>query len=352
MVQGVGYQEEREVEIVVPDTPTVAASLGKTLPGATLVRRVFMDGLLTSPAGAMGVSVTAVEPSVESSVNDIAGKVVDGAYLTDGDERGIVLGTTLAESLDVTVGDKVVLMAQGAEEIESRLFRVRGTFSMGIDEIDGFCAQIPLGAAQEMLSLADDVNQLSIHLESWCDAEDGADAASAALASTPGLEVLGWEEALPELAQYVAAEQGEIYVFYFIIFAMVGLGIVNTVLMSVLERMQEFGVMLSLGATPGRLARLVLAEAALLGLFASAVGVGLGLLLNWPLAVYGLDMSVLMGGTVEVVGFAMDMVIYSDLSPVKTVIYALFVWLLAVASAIYPAYKAATLKPVECLQHQ
>ncbi len=351
VIQHPDYADEPEADLVVADTGGVVSRLGEILPEATIVRRIYLDGLLTSPDGAMGVALTAVEPSGEAQVNSIDEKMVAGEYLSDADDRGIVLGSTLAESLDVGLGDKVVLMTQGEEEMISRLFRVRGVFSMGIDEIDGFYAQIHLAAAQEMLGLGGDVTQITAHVPSARDAEGAAARAKEAFAGS-GLAVLSWQEALPDLAEYVAAEQGEIYVFYSIIFAMVALGIVNTVLMSVLERMREFGVMLSLGSTPGLLARLVFTESALLGLFATAAGVALGLLANWPLATHGLDMSQLVGGTLEAGGFALDMVIYSDLSPVKTVCFAVFVWCLTMLAAIYPAYKAATLKPVECLQHR
>ncbi len=350
VVQGKGYQEDPEPAIVVPDSPAVAARLAEELPDAIVLQRVFLDGLLTSPSGAMGVSVSAIDPATEPRVNDVPDKIVEGEFLGD-DPQSILLGKTLAESLDVTLGDKVVLMCQGAEEIESRLFRVHGILSYGIDEIDGFYAMIPLVAAQEMLGVGQDVTQISVHLDS---ARDTADATALAAAAVGGdaVEVLSWQEALPAVAEYVASEQGEIYVMYFIIFFMVGLGIVNTVLMSVLERMREFGVMLSLGATPRRLAALVMLESSLLGLFAAAAGVLLGLAFNYPMMTNGIDMSALYGGSIEVSGFALDLVIFSDLDPVKVVGYVIGVWLITVAAAVYPAFKAATLEPVVCLQHQ
>ena len=351
VVQGVGWQEERLMEIVVPRTPAVAQRLADTLPEAIILQRVFVDGLLTSPSGAMGVALTAVQPGQETRVNDITERLVEGEFLADGDDQGIVLGRTLAETLDVMLGEKVVLLAQGDGEMESRLFRVRGIHSMGIDELDGFTGYITVPAAQEMLGIGSDVTQVSAHLPSHRDSAAASLAAKVAFGGQE-LDVLSWQESLPDLAEYVAAEQGEIYVMYFILFAMVALGIVNTVLMSVMERMREFGVMLSLGATPGQLAGLVITEAALLGLFAVTLGVGLGLLFNYPLATSGLDMSKLTGGSVEAAGFALDMVIYGDLSPAKTAGFAIFSWFLTVVAALYPAYKAATLKPVECLQHQ
>jgi ABC-type antimicrobial peptide transport system permease subunit len=109
--------------------------------------------------------------------------------------------------------------------------------------------------------------------------------------------------------------------------------------------------MLALGTTPRQLAALVLIEAALLGVFASAVGVAIGLAIVLPLGSSGLDLTALTGGTMEVAGLPLDFTIYPDLDPTKLAIYVAGVWLLTVLSAVYPAFKAAALRPVECLQH-
>ncbi len=342
---------ELELQPVLEDAPALTATLAETLPDATITQRVFIDGLIASTTGTMGVGIGAVLPGVEATVNKVDDRIVEGEYLDD-DPRGIVLGSTLAESLDVGLGDKVVLMAQGADGIESRMFRVKGTFTMGIDQIDGFYGQVTLPAAQEMMGLGQGVHQIAAHLDSARDTARATEDLRAALPVRDELEVLSWQQALPQLAEYVAAEKAEIYVVYAVIFFMVGLGIVNTVLMSVLERMRELGVMMALGTTPRKLAALVLTESALLGIFASAVGVALGLAIVVPLGSAGLDLTALTGGTMEVAGLPLDFTIYPDMDPAKLAIYVVGVWLLTVMSAVYPAYKAATLEPVKCLQHR
>ena len=351
VIQGVGWQDERKVEMVVADSTAVAGQLAQTLPDATITRRIFLRGLLTSPSGSSAVAVTAVEPGPEAVVNDLANKLVEGVYL-DGSPDGIVLGSGLAESLDVGLGDKVVLMAKGRGEMASRLFRVSGLFTTGLDDIDGFCGQVTLGAAQEMLGLDDGANQVAAHLP----ASRRSQSAKAEVQATfPGddVEVLAWEEALPQLAEYAAYYRTQIYIMFAVMFTMVALGIVNTVLMSVLERMREFGVLLSLGASPQSLALLVVTESALLGVVSVAAGTMYGLLVNWPLQVYGWDISDFFGGkTVEIAGFAMETYVQSDLDPSKVVMFAALAFLVTVAAAVYPAYKAATLLPVECLQHR
>ncbi len=351
VVQGAGWQEQRKVEMLVADSSAASQQLAQLLPDATVTRRIFSRGLLTSPSGSSAAAITAVDPGPEAVVNDLANKMVEGVYL-DASPDGIILGSALAEALDVGLGDKVVLMAKGRGEMASQLFRVSGLFTTGLDDIDGFCGQITLGAAQEMLGLGDGANQVAAHLPN---PRRSRSATAQVRDAFPGggVEVLAWEEALPQLAEYAAFYRAQIYIMFAVMFAMVALGIVNTVLMSVMERMREFGVMLSLGAAPGMLARLVLAESALLGAVSIVAGTAYGLLINWPLQVYGWDISDFFGGkTVEIAGFALETYVQSDLDPAKVVMFAALAFAVTVAAAAYPAYKAATLLPVECLQHR
>ncbi|MBN2361852.1 MAG: ABC transporter permease [Deltaproteobacteria bacterium] len=349
VVQGAGWQKTRRAEIAVPGTPALRRQIAKLVPGATLVPRVFVQGLLSSPTGSVGVALSAVEPALECRVNEICDYVVEGRHL-DGARRGMVLGQALARKLHVGVGDKVVLMAQSSGAIQSRLFRVSGLFRLGVDEIDGFYAQIQLADGQELLGLGDDVTQLALHL---ADARQ-TDRALAALrrALPASVEVLPWREALPQLYEFVLLDDAGLYLFAAIIGVIIAIGIMNTVLMSVLERLRELGVLLALGMSPRRLFALVLTEAALLGVTAAAVGAGLGLLGHWPLAVYGLDYSALAGETMEAGGAVLRTRIFSHLVAWKVVLFAAAAVGVTVAAAIYPALKATRLRPVQCLQHR
>jgi ABC-type lipoprotein release transport system permease subunit len=352
VVQGPGWQQRREADIVVPNSSTVRAKLAKVAPDATVVGRVFLQGLLTSPRGSAGVQLSAVEPEREREVDDLHAKIVEGTYL-DGNRQGIVLGKTLAETLGVGIGDKLVLMAQRRGEIESRLMRVQGIFRVGIDEIDGFHGQLPLATAQELLGLGSEVTQLSLHLKSQRTVQETLASTVAALKGEK-VEVLAWDEALPDLSRWVALDDGFLYVFMLVIAVIVAMGITNTVLMSVLERMRELGVLLAVGMTPRRLWLMVVTEGALLGLFSVVAGAGVGLLLNWPLAVWGIDYGGLAGGgdSIEAAGVALAAHQYSDLSGVKVVVFAVLAFAMTVLASLYPAFKAARLRPIRCLQHR
>lgn len=351
VVQGEGYQEKVEVEIAVSDPDAVVKEMQTLAPDGKILKRIFLQGLLTSPQNAVGVMLTAVEPSKERTVGDLHEKLVRGEYLKDDDPLGLVIGVTLAETLDVDVGDKVVLMTQRQGQIENALFRVRGLFRSGLAQMDGFYGHVHLEAAQEVLGLGHGVTQVSLHLPDDSNTSEITASLRTRLDS-PQLEVLPWQQALPELHQYIIIDDGGNYVFMMIIGLIVAMGIMNTVLMSVLERTREFGVLLAIGMPPARLGALVATEAMLLGAIAVSIGIAMGLMLNgfW-LEPIGIDWTDLMGAEVfESGGVGISAHLYGDLSLTKVAVFGAIALSLTVISGLYPTWKATRLRAVDAMQ--
>lgn len=349
VVQGEGYLAHPDVKIVVPDAAAVEAKLAQALPEAVIVSRVQMEGLITSPQSSSGAALNGIDPAREVLVSDWQGKVVEGGFI-EGD-RDILLGRALAENLDVKLGDKVVVMAQGEGEVISRLFRVKGLLSVGTDDIDAFLAIIHIQAAQELMAQPGAVTRVTAHLPSPETTEDATARARAAL-SEPGLEVLSWKQALPEVYELIQLDANTNHVFLSIIGFIVALGVLNTVLMSVMERVREFGVMMALGLTPGQIARLILLEGLVLGVVATTLGVLLGLALTYPLATHGLDYAMFTGESgMEVSGLSINSVIHANFAWHKTGAYGLGSLVMTVLASIYPAVRASKLRPVEAMRH-
>jgi ABC-type lipoprotein release transport system permease subunit len=349
VVQGEGWQEERDSRMVVHDAAAHAQTLTQTFPDAVIVQRSMLQGLLMSPVSSVGVMLTAVDPTVEPKVSDWQDKLIEGEYLTD--DRGILLGSLLAESLQVKLGDKVVLMAQGEGETSSRLFRVRGLIQTGAKNIDGFIGIITLPAAQEVLALPDAVNQISVHLDNPDDTAAATDAARAALAGVSDIEVLAWPEALPELYSMIQLDRASNNTIMAIIGLIVALGVLNTVLMSVMERIREFGVMLAVGTSPGRLVTIIMLEGLVLGVTSISLGIGLGMLASWPLIVHGIDYSEMMGESMTTAGVTLSAVVHAELDWERLIIYSLTGLVLVILTAAWPAWRASRLRPVESMRH-
>lgn len=351
VVQAEGYQADPEMERLLPEVAAVTTSLEAAFPDARVVQRALVQGLLQSPRNATGIGVSGVEPDGETAVSDWKDKLVAGEWLS-GSKREIVLGDGVAKSLEVEPGDKVVLLIQGPDEVVSQLFRVKGLFRTGSSELDGAFGIAPVATLTALLDAPGAAHQVSVHLPDPRGAEAATARAKVALEATDGLEVLHWTEALPDLHAFILRDQQSGRSMLFVIGIIVAMGVLNTVLMSVMERVRELGVMLAVGLTPARVAGLVMLEGALLGALAAAVGGGIGLALVLPLSKTGLDLAAMMGGeSVEVAGVALNTVIYPT---VEWPVFAAFcglAWLFTVLSSVWPALHAARLKPVDAMRH-
>jgi ABC-type lipoprotein release transport system permease subunit len=355
VVQAEGYEAEPDMHKLVSDAAAVQDKLQAALPDATIVSRAQVQGLLQSTRNTAGVAAVGVDPVGEPKVSDWHEKVLvegtkPGAWLEEGDDKGILLGEELAVTLEVKVGDKVVLMAQGEDEVVNRLFRVRGLFRTGAAEIDGSMALITLGAAQAVLKRPDSATQVSVHLDDPRKVPEALASVRAALPSD-GVEILPWQEALPEMYQFTVMDRQSARAMFFVMGVIVAMGVLNTVLMSVMERMREFGVMLALGTRPSQVFRVILLEGVLLGLFATAIGAAGGIILTIPTIIYGIDYGAMMGENVEIAGISMDAQVYAAWNWPGTIGFCIAAWVMTVGSSLWPAWKAARLEPVQAMRH-
>ncbi len=362
VVQGKDYQEEQTLDYVIKDPDAIIAEV-ESIPGVvTVVPRVRAGGLLSVGGSSTAVAVAGVDPDREPQASSIASdkRRVEGHYLRASDKMEFVnepadiyIGKALAENLSLAVEDRVVLTVspRGANRPASAAFRVRGIFRTGIDDLDGFYVEIPIDRAQEMLALGTDVTQVAVLLGEL-DATAGVTArVKKKLASFDGLEILPWQEALKELYEAIVLDDGGNYFMMAIIFVIVAIGIFNTVLMSVVERTREFGVMMAIGTSGRRLFSIVMAEAFVLAVVSAAVGLALGLGIHWYCATYGLDITALYGDDLEMAGIVFEGRIYSVLPAAVVAKWTLVVMGIVLVSALYPAARAAQLDPVEAMRH-
>ena len=164
------------------------------------------------------------------------------------------------------------------------------------------------------------------------------------------IELLDWQEMMPQLVQFIVLDDAGNYIFLGIILIMVVIGIVNTVLMSVLERTREFGLLRALGLNRMHLLSLVFCETMLLSLLAVLAGWLLGGSVHFWFAEHGLDFAALMGeGNNEMAGTHMDKIIYTELSWDRVYQLTGIIFITTLITGIYPAIKAARVTPVEAL---
>ncbi len=310
-------------------------------------RRIHMTGLVSAPSASLGALICAVEPDKEKTLTDMSSYIKEGTYL-DPNGKGIVMGRKIAGRLDVRLGEKVVIMAQAADgSMGAEAFRVVGLQQTGSETFDGQIVWVPLKAMQELLGRPGQTNQLAARVHDIDLAEEVAADIDSKL--PPGnIRAISWKKIDREIIGIQAFQNGILTVVLFIVFAIVALGILNTQLMSLFERVREFGVLMAIGARPRWIVRLILAESLVLG----SVGVLLGLTLGAAMIAYfgrhGLHLPV---------GEA-----FSYFLPFPTVIYlvpsweqhafaCLSVFLITLLASLPPALRAGRLKPAEALRH-
>lgn len=344
-----GFREERDPAIQLERPGALLARL--TLPaGAKASVRVLFPGLLTTAWGSRGAQVMGVDPSAEAGVALAIRDIVEGRGLEAGDRRGVLVGVKMAQRLKIKVGGKVMVTAQRPDgEMGAELLRVRGIFGGVSASFGATTAYINTAAAQDLLGVGDVAHEVVIFLPD----SKRADAVAAALRTQAGdgVEILPLSEFIPFWKDMENMMDAIIFAIVLVVYILVGLGILNTMLMSVLERTREFGVMMAIGTSPRRIVWQVLGEGVWIATLSVLGGLILGLAVNAYGQAYGLlDYTREIGQAYEWSGMAFDMKLRTLVSIPRALQTAGLVWVLTILVGIYPAWWVSKLRPAEALR--
>jgi putative ABC transport system permease protein len=351
-VQARGYNDKRSIRLVVPDPEAVGAILNQHPGVAAYTFRATACSLASSKERTYGVMVIGIDPEREAKVSTLKKLVRQGRYLLAEDNLQAVIGKLLAENLRVGIGDEVVVLGQARDgSIAASVFRVKGIYRSGQDEFDRSGIYLPLKTFQDVYGMRGAVHEVVVLAKTLQDVETIKQDVSTRLEKTrkkDQLVILDWMELMPGLVQSIKVDLGSGLIFYFILVVVVAFSILNTFLMAVFERTREFGVLLAVGTTPGRLTRLLLLESVTMTLVGIIIGIVLGCIVTWYFQVHGIVIS----GTAELMSqFGLPERMYPRLSVLATVIGAGGVLVITLLTALYPALKVRRLRPVEAMTH-
>jgi ABC-type lipoprotein release transport system permease subunit len=341
-----GFSDNKIIQNYIPDPEKVESAVKNNPHIQHYCKRVITFGIVSSAISSSGVSLIGIDPEEEEQVTKIKKSIIEGGYLS-GKKHEIVIGEKLAEKLEVGVGDKVVAMASALSgNIGSDMFRVVGIYRTFSSEFDKTHIYISLPNAREMLELENNVSEFAIIIDNLDQQQQVKSRLEDAL--NENYEVLTYKELLPLLVMQVDVYQESIFIFYAIIAVAMIFGIINTMLMSVFERIQEFGVLMAVGMKNRRLFWMILLEAFFLGALGTGIGFVFSYLLYLPLSNSGIDLSAFSD---SLTSFGAGTTIYPVLTVESIFSALLIIPFIAVLGAVYPAFKAVRLEPMSAIRY-
>ena len=345
-VQAPGYKDDLKMRQVVPDIASLASTLRQELGLETIAARGAAFALASSEERSYGLQVYGVETRFESLVSTILGLVREGRFPTDLNAAEIVVGKVLARNLRVGLGDEITLLGSGRDgSFAAGIVTVVGIFDSGVPDIDRSIAEVPLGYFQDVFFMDGAGHQVVMAAPSL---EGVAPLKEQVATLIPGsLVVHDWDALQPGLRQAIQADLSSAFFMYGVLVVLVAFSVLNTQLMSVLERTHEFGITMSLGVAPGRLGRLVFLETAMMGLVGVVLGaLGGGLITTW----FGYTGFSYPGMEEMAANFNLPSRFYPQTSVLTLFLGPLIVFVGGMLAAIYPALRLHWLKPVEAMR--
>ena len=316
--------------------------------GIPATGRAFGYGLLSGGTKSAGVQFLGIEPNSERRVSDLADNVLMGAFIGGAPQQGVVLGRKLARTLNAGLGDELVVVVQAADgSLGNTILHVRGILKSIGETQDRSLALIHALDFAELFVFEGRIHEIALNSRGALTPEE---IAALLLPASGDNAVKTWRQLRPTLSDMLTTYAGMTLIFEFIFFLAAGLGVLNTMLMATYERIPEFGLIKAIGASPGRVVADVLSEALVLGVAASLIGGPTGTLIAWYLARHPLDLSGFAEGF-NTSGVALSTDWGAVVTLPGTLVPVVFLWLVVLLAALYPAVKAARLDPVEALAH-
>lgn len=347
-VQAPGFKDEQKMRQTVPDILSLAQSIREQVVPARVAARGSTFALASSEDRSFGIAILGVESEYEPQVSSIPGLVKEGRYLTSGNAAEIVIGSVLARNLRAGLGDELTLLGSGLDgSFAASVVEIVGIFDSGVKDIDRSIAQIPIDLFQETFFMEGAGHQIVIVADDR-EAVPALQAKVTALAGEyPDLLVLDWNALQPGLKQAIQADMASSFFMYFILVILVSFSVLNTQLMSVLERTREFGIVMALGLKPGKLGRLVLLETAIMG----AMGLFLGALAGGLLTAWFGNSGVVFPGMEEMAAqFNLPARMYPKTSLLTLFAGPAIVFAFSLLAALYPAVRLNWQNPVDSMR--
>ena len=347
-VQREGYNDNPKIRSSIPGIVSLAERLRHSVPAVAVAARGSAFALASSEQRSLGIQIIGVQPAFEPAVSTFPGLVSQGSFLDDPDAAEIVIGTVLARNLKISVGDELTLLGSGRDgSFAAGVVTIKGVFDSGSADIDRSLAEVPLAYFQETFAMQDHGHAIVVAVDGLENVVSAQASVESQVEGLDDLTVLDWNLLQPGLKQAIQADLSSAWFMYGVLIILVAFSVLNTQLMSVLERTREFGVITALGIKPSKLASLVMLETALMSL----IGLVIGLILGWMLALYFNSVGFTYPGMEEMAGkFNLSDKMYPSVTFFSMLLGPSVVFLFSLLAAVYPSARLFRLQPVEAMR--
>ena len=338
------FRKEPLPEYTIQNADSLISELRANPEVKTLAKRTVISGLVSSSSSSYGVTIKGIYPDQEKQVTKLYTFMKEGDYFESRTRNPIIIGEKLANRLSVDVRSKIVLNFQDVDgNLAAAAFRVVGIFKSPNSNFDQSNVFVPAETINGLINEPDAVHEIAILIDNF----KMADSLKTSLVNDPNLLAESWGELSPSLSYTDSMVGTMLYIVMVIILIALTFGIVNTMLMAVLERQQELGMLMAVGVNKMRTFSMIMFETVFLATF----GAPIGLFLAWfgitIMADTGVDVSAFAQGF-EMYG--MGTVIYPELEPNYYFYVSLLILVTTLVASIFPALKALKLNPVEAIR--
>lgn len=338
------YLQENLPQYSIPNTDSLVSELKRKSFVTKIAAHSEVQGLAMSSANTFGVSIMGIDTTEEKEVSTVYTDIKKGTYLTNTVHNPVIIGQKLADKLDLRLHSKLVLNFQDVHnEISAGAFRVAGIFSTNNSTFDEQNVFVQKSDLDRLLDQQGLVDELVLRVD---DLKKAPEYAKELQQTYPDLKIQSWGDIAPELRYADISMDYTMYIFMGVLILALTLGIINTMLMAVMERTRELGMLMAVGMNRLRVFSMILIET----FYLIFVAVPIGLLLAWGTvsitAHTGIDLSAFSQG---LAAYGLSTMIHPELSGIYYLNISIMMGIAAILAAVYPAWKALNLKPVEAI---
>ncbi|MFC1671220.1 ABC transporter permease [Spirochaetota bacterium] len=345
-----GFWENNSLEYAFKIDPSLLSHINENPKIDAFSIRIHANALLSYKNNTTGAIIQAVQPDKEKNISTIHKNILKGGrYLKPQDLNNIVMGKTLAKNLGVEVGDTVSIISQGFDgSIAAEDLVIVGMFKSGNPEYDRALIIMNIEQAKKTFSMMGFVNSITLRVKNFDKLNDVRDELRSKV-DTKKIEVMSWEELMPELVQFIVMDDISAYIFDVVLYLLVAFGILNTIQMSVYERIREFGVMLSIGTKPSQVRSMIIVES----IFITIIGIVLGIAVGSALSIYFAYNPLSFADYADEMSvWGVSTIIYpAKLTSLNLSLTVLLTFITSIIFTIFPARRASKLKPIDAIRH-